>query len=239
MLISFISLKVTRYSDTQSILTAYSREWGKVAFAVATGKGKNASRLRAMTMPMGIVECDTDMRPGREVLPMRQARPVAVLTELHSNPLKQMVAMFVAEVLAKVLRESVHDAAVYDFIEGSARYLDALPVSDIGNFHICFLMHLGRLLGIEPDITTYAPGGVMDMRDGIWRNCLPLHNEVLTPEESAEAVRLARMTYANMRYFRYTRSQRARVLDLVLRYYSLHVTPLNGLRSLEILRSMF
>ncbi|MDE6684431.1 MAG: DNA repair protein RecO, partial [Duncaniella sp.] len=74
---------------------------------------------------------------------------------------------------------------------------------------------------------------------GIWRDCLPLHGEILTPEESAEAARLARMTYTNMKYFRYTRSQRARVLDTVLRYYSLHVTPLSGLRSLEILRSMF
>ena len=239
MLTSFISLKVTRYSDTQSILTAYSREWGRVAFAIATGKGKNASRLRAMTMPMGIVECDTDMRPGREVLTMRQARPVTVLTDMHSNPLKQMVAMFLAEVLTKVLRESVPDRGIYDFIEGSARCLDAMAVSDIGNFHICFLMHLGRLLGIEPDVTTYSPGGVMDMRDGIWRDCLPLHGEMLTPEESAEAARLARMTYTNMKYFRYTRSQRARVLDTVLRYYSLHVTPLSGLRSLEILRSMF
>ena len=239
MLTSFISLKVTRYSDTQSILTAYSREWGRVAFAVSTGKGKNASRLRAMTMPMGIVECDTDFRPGRDVLSMRQPRPVVVFADLHTNPIKQMVAMFVAEVLSKVLRESIPDPAIYDFIEGSARYLDSLPVSDIGNFHICFLMHLGRLLGIEPDVTTYSAGAVMDMRDGVWRYCLPLHNEILTPEESLQAVRIVRMTYANMRYFRYTREQRARALDLVLRYYSMHVTPLNGLRSLEILRSMF
>ena len=58
MKISFVALKMTRYSDTQSILTAYSREWGKVAFAVSVGKGKGASRLRALTMPLGLVECE-------------------------------------------------------------------------------------------------------------------------------------------------------------------------------------
>ncbi len=239
MRISFIALKVTRYSDTQSILTAYSREWGKVAFAVTVGKGKGASRLRALTMPLGLVECDTDMRPGREVLPLRQARPLAVLSDMHSNPVKQMMAMFLAEVLSLVLRESVPDAHLYDYIDASARYLDGIEVGGVANFHICFLLHLGRLLGIEPDVSTYKPGAMFDMRDGIWRMSVPLHGEVLTPADSEVAMMLQRMTYANMSTFRFTREQRAKALDLVLRYYSLHVTSLSGLRSLEILRAMF
>lgn len=235
---SFIALKVTRYSDTQSILTAYSREWGKVAFAMTVGKGKGASRLRALTMPLGLVECETDMRPGRDVLPLRQARPLAVLSDMHSNPVKQMLAMFLAEVLAAVLRDSVPDAHLYDYLDASARYLDGMPVGEVANFHICFLIHLGRLLGIEPDVSTYAPGSMLDMRDGIWRRSMPLHGEALTPEESEVAMSLQRMTYANMSAFRFTREQRAKALDMVLRYYSLHVTPLSGLHSLEILRAM-
>lgn len=235
---SLIALKVTRYSDTQSILTAFSRECGKVAFAMTVGKGKGASRLRALTMPLGLLECETDMRPDRDVLPLRQARPLTVLSDMHSNPLKQMLAMFLAEVLAAVLRDSVPDASVYDYLDASIRYLDAMPVDEVANFHICFLIHLGRLLGIEPDVSTYAPGTMLDMRDGIWRRSIPLHGETLMPEESEVAMRLQRITYANMASFAFTREQRARTLDLVLRYYSLHVTPLSGLRSLEILRAM-
>ncbi len=114
-----------------------------------------------------------------------------------------------------------------------------MPTADVANFHICFLLHLGRLLGIEPDVSTYAPGSVLDMRDGIWRKSMPLHGEVLAPDESEAAMRLQRMTYANMPTFRFTREQRARALDMVLRYYTLHVTSLSGLKSLDILRSMF
>lgn len=239
MKISFVALKNTRYSDTQSILSAYSRELGKVAFAVAVGKGREASRLRALTMPLGLVECETDVRPGREVLALRQARPLAVFADTHSNPVKQMMAMFLAEVLSIVLRESVPDAALYDYVAASARCLDSMPAAGVANFHICFLLHLGRLLGIEPDISTYAPGSVLDMRDGIWRKSIPMHGEVLAPDDSQSAMQLQRMNYANMSTFRFTREQRSRALDMVLRYYSLHVTPLSGLRSLDILRSMF
>lgn len=236
--VSFISLKMTRYSDTQSILSGYSRELGRVAFAVPAGKGKGAARLRALTMPLSLVECETDARPGREVLPLRQVRPVTVLGELHSHPVKRMLAMFLSEVLSAVLRESVKDEGVYDYIEASVRYLDGMPARWAANFHICFLLHLGRLLGIEPDVSTYHHGSVMDMRDGIWRTAVPLHGEWLGAEESAVAAGLSRMTYDNMQAFRYTREQRARVLDTVLRYYSLHVASLAHLRSLDILRSM-
>ena len=83
------------------------------------------------------------------------------------------MAMFLAEVLSLVLRESVPDAGLYDYVAASARYLDSMPTADVANFHICFLLHLGRLLGIEPDVSTYAPGSVLDMRDGNGENpCL-------------------------------------------------------------------
>lgn len=239
MKISFISLKLTRYSDKQSILTAFSRELGRVALAVPAGKGREAARLRALAMPMSVVECDTDVRPGREIMPLRQARQAMVMAGLHVNPLKQMLAMFLAEVVSAMVRDSGPDAGLYDFIESSVKCLDGNDGRGLGNFHICFLYHLGRMLGVEPDVSTYRPGWMLDMRDGAWRATMPIHGDALTPEESGLAARLARISFTNLSAFRFSRAERGRVLDLELRYLSLHVASLKGLRSLEVLRSMF
>lgn len=239
MKISLIALKTTRYSDTQNILTAYSRELGRVSMSVPAGKGKEASRIRALTMPLGLLECETDVKPGKEVLPMRQVRPLAALAAMRSDPLRQMVAMFIAEVLSVVLRESVPDESVFRYIESSVMCLDSAFGRMAANFHICFLINLGRLLGIEPDVTTYAPGMVMDLRDGIWRHTLPSHPEWLPPAEAAAAADMLRMTFSNMAMFRLSREQRSRALDVVLRYYGMHIAPLSHVRSLAILRSMF
>ncbi|MCI9172643.1 DNA repair protein RecO [uncultured Duncaniella sp.] len=238
MKLTFISLKTVRYSDTQSILSAYSLEHGRVSLVVPSGKGKGASRLRALTMPLSVLECETDFRPGREVLPMRQARPVEVFNGIHANPVKQMIAMFLAESLSMLLRESVPDEGVYTFIHSSVKWLDSIPAECSANFHVCFLLNLGRLLGIEPDVSTFRHGYVMDMRDGIWRSSMPLHGEWLASDESSAASMILRMTYSNMSRFRFTRQQRNRTLDLVLRYYSLHLAPLSHLHSLDILRSI-
>ena len=71
MNLHLVALKTTKYSDTQTILTAYSRERGRVSLALPAGSGKGAARVRALTMPLAVIECVSEVRPGREILPMR------------------------------------------------------------------------------------------------------------------------------------------------------------------------
>lgn len=238
MRISIITLKVTRYSDTQSILTAFSRQQGRVAMALPAGKGREASRLRALSMPLGIVECETDIRPGRDVLPMRQARPLSVHASLRSNPLKQMVAMFAAEVLSLVIGGEP-DEKLFDFVAAATDRLDKADSRATANFPVCFLYRLGEILGVEPDVSTFTKGRLLDMRDGRWRMTAPLHGECLSPSASEAAAMLSRMTFDNMGAFRFSREERAEVTDAILKYYSIHLSPLGGAaKTLDVLRSM-
>ncbi|MCI8998769.1 MAG: hypothetical protein HFJ95_07230 [Muribaculaceae bacterium] len=238
MNLSLVALKVTKHSDKQSILTALSREWGRVSLALPAGNGKSASRMRALTMPLCIIECVTERRSSREVIPMRHVQQLVPLSSLHSNPVKQMVAMFLAEVLSALLRETQEDASLFDFITSGVKILDEANESGTANFHICFLYHLGCLLGIEPDTSTYSPGSILDIRDGIWRRSMPLHRDYLTPGESDAAFRLSRMTFSNYYKYRYTREERNRILDALLHYLSVHYVSLRNLHSLDILRAM-
>lgn len=234
-----IALRTIRHSDSRSILTAYSREHGRMSFAVPAGKGRSASRISALTMPLSFIECTADVRPGREISTLRSPAPALALTTVHSNPLKQMTAMFLAEILAVILRESQGDEAVFRFIENAVRLLDIAEGRSLANFNLWFLYNLGRLLGIEPDTSTYAPGSLLDLRDGVWRAGMALHPDVANAVESSAVWRLSRMTVTNMHLFRYTRQERNMLLDGILRYYTMHLVSLSGLKSLDILRSMF
>ena len=46
------------------------------------------------------------------------------------------------------------------------------------------------------------------------------------------------MTYANMHLYSFDRAARNAVLDRIMQFYSLHHTRLEGVKSLDILRSM-
>ena len=112
----FIALRTVRHNDRHSILSAYSAECGRVAFAIPAGAGKEASRRRALLMPMSIVECVADIKPGREVSLMSEPRALAPLMGLRTNPIKSSIALFLAEVLGVVLRDGPPDSTLYKYI---------------------------------------------------------------------------------------------------------------------------
>lgn len=235
----FIALRTVRYNDRHSILSAYSAECGRVAFAIPAGAGKEASRRRALLMPLSIVECVADVKPGREVSLMSEPRALAPLMGLRTNPIKSSIALFLAEVLGVVLRDGPPDFTLYKYICSSIEVLDLLPTNRAANFHICFLWGLGRFIGIEPDTMEFRAGMVFDMQDGRFRMSAPLHPNYLDSERSQAVAAVSRMRYATMHLFKMSRAQRNELLDGILRYYSMHYAGLQSLRSLEVLRELF
>lgn len=240
MKLHLICLRTVRYSDSRAILTAYSREHGRVSLSLAAGQTRGAVRLRALTMPFSLIEVETTPPPpGREVWPLRTAVPLVVTPLIHGDPSRSTQAMFLAEVLGAVVRQSAPDEALFDFLARSAAVLDRVADDAAGMFHICFLVRLAEVLGVEPDVSTYSEETcVFDLRDGVWRTAPPLHPDRLDGPDARGVWLLSRMTYANMGRYRMSRPERRRTLDLIVRYLSLHIVPLEGLKSLHVLRSL-
>ncbi len=233
-----ICLRSVRYSDSKSILSAYSLEAGRVSLLVGSGKGREAMRRRALTQPLGVLECVADVVPGRDIHRVAEMRPLHPLSALRANPVKCGVAMFLAEVLGVILGESQADEPMWRFVSAAVVRLDALEPDKVANFHVYFLYRLGMVAGIAPDSATFAPGKVFDLSDGRFRTAAPLHRDFLYSDEAEVAATLSRMTFDNMHLFRFTRAQRNRVTDLILRYFTIHYARLDSIKSLEVLRSL-
>lgn len=235
-------MRTVRYSDRNSILTAYTRQGGRLSFLVPAGTGRAAARLRALLMPMGRFECVADIRPGRDIHSIRDVK--AVVLPPVADPLRSTIALFVADMLSTLLKEPMSDPLLFDFIDDALRRLGdnrkgmMLEGAALLNFHICFLIRLTRFLGIEPDWPTYLPGAVLDFADGIFRPFPPSHRNFLPPGESEAASLLGRMNFRNLGHFSMTRFERNTILDRILLYYQTHFPSVGEPSSLSILRMM-
>lgn len=233
-----IPLRIVKHNDRSDILTAFTLERGRMAFVQPAGKGREAARRRALMMPMALVECEVDVRTGRDVQLMSSPRPMLPLTALRSNPVRSSLAMFLAEVLTVVLRDSQPDATLWHYVAECIKILDSLPTPLLANFHITFMVRMTSIIGIEPAFDTFKSGSVFDMLEGRFRLSPPQHSHWLSGSEANMAASLGRITFANMHRFRLTRQERARLLDTILEYFSLHTAPLTNLRSLPVLRTL-
>lgn len=233
-----IALRTIKYNDKHSILSVYSLEMGRLSFLISAGNGREANRRRALFMPLSIFECVASIKPGRELHTMRDPRVLVPLHGLHSHPIKGAVSMFIAEVLNTVLRESQSDSATFAFLADAITRFD-VEADGIANYHLCFLYRLGRFIGIEPDISSYQKGAVFDMQEGRFRMTPPLHHKYLNADDAAVLAMLSRITFDNMRFYKFNRNQRNDLLDKILEYYTIHYSSLSQTQSLDVLRCLF
>lgn len=237
--ISGVALRTIKYNERNSILSAWTAELGRVSLLMPAGAGAESRRRRALTMPLSLFEGQVDVRPGREIMPVRDMRAAAITPSLSSHPIKITIAMFLAEVLSAVLNEyGQADAAMWQFISESITSLDSADDGQLANFHLLFLYRLGILLGIEPDVSTWQQGHTFDLVDGIFRAGAPTHGKYIESAEANAIIALSRLTFRTLHLLRLTHDQRTRLLDGILQYYTLHYASLGNLRSLEIVRTL-
>ena len=233
-----IVLNTVRYNDRTSIVHVYSDTHGLMAFAVAQGKTQAARMRNAMLMPLSLIEMEARITPGRELATMHDMRRTMPLMSVYCDPVKNAVAMFMSEVLTHVIQEQEQNHTLYTYIYNSVQLLEH-TTRGIANFHICFLYHLGAILGIEPDLATHREGYWFNMTEGVFSPGATQRGRYLRPHEAQAIVLLSRMRFDNLHLFRFNREQRNLVLDIILDYYKLHNSTLGTLRSPEVLKQLF
>ncbi len=235
-----IALRTIRHSDSRSIVSAWSAERGYVSFAMPAGKGREASRRRALTMPLAAFEGVCDIRNERDIMFIRDLRPMSVGMAMISDPAKLAMALFLAEVFEKLLRNSQRDEALSLMVFDTVDALNGAGRRGVANFALWTLYRLTSVLGIEPDMSEWRPGTVFDLEAAQWRSSLPMSGSNAAWGEEAAAVRLlSRMTRDNIERIRLTREGRREMLDGLLRYYDLHYCKLTPLHSLDVVSELF
>lgn len=233
-----ICLRIIRHSDTTSLVSAWSRERGRVTFSVPSGTGREAKRLRALMMPFSLFEGVAKITPGKEIMRISDVRPFGAGNASVMDPVKNVVSLFLSDFLSVVLRESQPDEHLSDFLFDAVELLREVNGTALANLPIYYIYKIGYFLGISPDIGTYYPGRYFDMREGIFTQSMPMHHSVLLPDDAKMIWILSRLSPRALGILRLNRMQRNQIIDGMMNYYSLHFTSLQGITSLRILRDV-
>lgn len=233
-----IVLETVRHNDRHDIVTVYTRERGRVPFLVQSSATKAGRMRRARLMPLTIISADVNFTPNRELQKLGSFTPEVIWPGIHSDPVKQTIAIFMTEFLGRLLRESAPDERMWDFIAKSIVLLDRIE-RGTANFHIIFLSLLTRYVGIRPDTHGSHTADCFDMRDGIYKRGYPLHTDILRGERLRWPAILARLDFLHAPYLRLNGEGRRALLDGLLRYYSIHFPGLGQLKSPDILSAIF
>jgi DNA repair protein RecO (recombination protein O) len=148
---------------------------------------------------------------------------------------KSSICMFLNEVLYKLLSEAGEDKTIFDFLFSSLHQFYLQKYTP--DFHLRFLTALARELGCCPKNNFTSS----KMTFNIEQSCF-VYNQVTKKEEQHIGLYFHHLLEQNL----FPDSQenivpyiwRNPLLEMIMRYYTLHITNLSQIKSYEILKTV-
>ncbi len=227
-----------KYSESARIIDIFTSEYGRIGYIVRS-VGKKRTVKPAHLQPLTIVELEVNHRVNRDLQYIKELRIRRPLHSIYLNPVKSSIAMFMAEVLRKVIEKGNKDKTLFHFLEQTIVLLEQKD-KNIANFHLLFMAQLTVYLGFSPNFENYENSQYFDLLNGTFRQDKPTSHSYFLEKEKKELF-LKTMQYDSdsIEKIALNRKQRNEILDSLCKYFQVHIPTFHSLKSIDILKEIF
>lgn len=233
-----ICLGCVKYSDSSIIVQLYTEDFGRQSYLVSGIHSKRSHAKVNLFQALFLLDIEVYHKPNSSALQrLKEARMARPLTRLPFDIRKSSQAMFIAELLHKVLQEEEASEAMFHFLFSAIELLDAVE-EHASNFLLVFLFKLARHLGIEPKARSSQEEGFFDLLAASFVKDEPIHPHFLSEEDTQYMHALFQTDFLQMKLLKLNNQQRRSMLDALLLYYKVHLEIETELKSLGIMREV-
>jgi DNA repair protein RecO (recombination protein O) len=233
-----IVLHSFKFGESKMIVDMFTREAGRLSFVVSLPKTSKSRLKKQYFQPMTLLEIECDVRQRLQLQKLKDARLLSAYASIPFSPEKLALSLFVAEFLYHALHAEQQNEPLFVYVCDSMQWLD-MASAGYANFHLTFLMRLSRFLGFYPNLDEYSEGCIFDLREGRFSAVTPMHRDFLGPDDARRIHILMRMDFPTMHLYRLSRTDRNRIVDVLLHYYRLHIPQFPELKSLSVLQELW
>ena len=233
-----IVLRSVRFGESSLIVDVLTKSSGRVSFMVHIPKTSKGKIKKQYFQPMTLLDFEYDFRQRTNLQRIKDVRVSLPYSSIPIDPAKSCISLFLSEFIYYATRNEQENPTLFTYISTSLEWLDN-AYEDFANFHLVFMMRLGKFLGFHPFLEDFTPGCFFDLRNGCFTLSMPLHTDFLNAADAGHLYNLMRMNFDTMKLFKFSHDDRNRITEIVLRYYKLHLPNMPELQSFDILREVF
>ena len=233
-----IVLHTTKYGDSSLVVHCYTAQSGRQTFMVKGVRKSRKQNRSNLFQPLFILDFEVYHKDSREIQLVKEVTRAFPLNSLPFDITKSTQAIFMAEVLYRVVREEEPNPVLAEYLINTIQYLDAMEEAS-ADFHILFLFQLSRHLGFYPQNNFGEGRPYFNLASGRFKAHFEDPEHYLTEGASELWNRYMRCDLQSVKLEGFNGSQRKLTLDNLVRFYKFHVTGMGDIRSLEILHSSF
>ncbi len=225
-----IVIHYLKFKESSIIVKVYTEALGIQTYIINGVRSRKAKNNKiAFFQPLTLLEMVVYHRPHREQI--NRIAEIKCAYPFQSIPFdmkKTGIAMFMAEVMQKSLKEEGENTLMFNFLWEQIKILDQ-QASNYENSHLFFLIRLSAFLGFAP-----AQGAELLQQ-------VEEHKTLLLDTASYAQLKTALNELVNTEDIRALQIPfllRSLVIDCLIDFYKLHVANFDELKSLSVMREM-
>ena len=211
-----IVLRSVRFGESSLIVDVLTKSSGRVSFMVHIPKTSKGKIKKQYFQPMTLLDFEYDFRQRSNLQRIKDVRVSLPYSSIPIDPAKSCISLFLSEFIYYATRNEQENPTLFTYIRTSLEWLDN-AYEDFANFHLVFMMRLGKFLGFHPFLEDFTPGCFFDLRNGCFTLSMPLHTDFLNAADAGHLYNLMRMNFDTMKLFKLSHDDRNRITDIVLR----------------------
>lgn len=235
-------LRAVKYGETSLVVTIFTELFGIQSYivnGVRTSSKKGSGRAN-LFQPSAMLDLVVYHQEEKNLQRIREFKWAILYDEIFSDVPKNAVAMFMVELLTKLLKQPEPNPDLFYFVEDSFVHLDKSHGQVMANFPLFFALHLSLFFGFRMSDEYAEDLPFLDLQEGVFVHEQPLHTYFLSgrlAEVSSQLLQV--MQPAELEEIRLNRELRRELLLAYEKYYALHVSDFGTMKTLPVLKEIW
>ena len=234
-----IVLNTIKYGESSMVAHLLTDVGGRKSFMVqGIGKGgRGKGGKGALFQPMFLVDILALESSHTQIDRVKEVTLARPLQSIPFDVRKSTVALFMAELLYKIVREVEPDSPLFTYVYDSVVALDAME-EGVFNFHLWFMVGLSRYLGFFP-ADEYKEGAIFDIENGCFSTEPPRSGLFFNADNTRLLAELMEISPSQLGTIKLSRIQRKEFIESLLAHFGYHLDTVPHIQSLRILSEVF
>jgi DNA repair protein RecO (recombination protein O) len=235
-----IVLRSLKYGETSVISTIFTELFGVQSYMI---KGVRSSRIKnnraGLLQPATLLDMVVYQKTGSNIQQIKEFQPSYIYRDLQEQIIKNSVGLFSAELLLRLLPEHAPMQELFRFTMDYFCIMDKMPVDEVANFPVYFIIECSRLLGYEVQNHYTETTPYLNLEDGSFSHVAPLKRSLLTEEDLRNLSSILRINRIDeLKNIEMNAASRYHILEWYIEFLHRHAQHLGNIKSLKVLQTV-
>lgn len=235
-----IVLRSIKYGDTSLVVTIFTELFGVQTYIVngVRSSKKNAAKANQL-QPSSILELVVYHNQNKQMQRIKEFSWAVLFNHLLTDVIKNSIAIFMAELLQKSLKQPEHNPDLFNFCESCFCRLDESDKTASANFALYFSLQLAQNLGFKITDNYSEQNTILDLEEGIFHKCQPAHTNFVEGRFAELTSMLLKVKQPQeLNNIKLNHETRRSLLKRYLDFYALHMQDFGQMKTLTVLNEV-